>query len=93
MRSGPAGVTPQVLIDCGSYIGTFRLDPCTQDGKAFRLRSNMARAHFRNGFLVAKRRPKAREEVLGRVNVTVSLTQGTAMVAWDRDCQAWGNKG
>lgn len=52
----------------------------------------MAQAHFRNGFLVAKKMPKAREEVLGRVNVTMSLTQGTA-VAWESDCQAWGNKG
>lgn len=50
----------------------------------------MAQAHFRNGFLIAKKRPRAREEVLGQVNVTMSLTQGTAVVAWERDCQAWG---
>lgn len=61
--------------------------------KMVRLRSNMARAHFRNGFLVAKKRPRAREEVLRWVNVTVSLTQDTAVVAWERDCQTWGNKG
>lgn len=53
----------------------------------------MAQAQFRNGFLVAKKMPKAREEVLGRVNVTMSLTKGTAVVAWEWDCQAWGNKG
>lgn len=50
-------------------------------------------AHFRNGFLVARKRPRVREEVLGWVNVIVSLTQGTTRVAWERDCQAWGNKG
>lgn len=93
MRSGPVGVIPQVPIDGGSCIGTFRLDPCTQDGKAFRLRSNMVQVQFRNGFLVAKKMPKAREEVLGRVNVTMSLTQGTAVVDWEWDCQAWENKG
>lgn len=31
----------------------------------------MTRVHFRNGFLVAKKRPRAKEEVLERVNATV----------------------
>lgn len=52
----------------------------------------MAREHFRNGFLVARKRPRAREEMLEWVNVTVSLTQGTTVVTWERDCQAWGIK-
>lgn len=42
-------------MGCYSCVRMFSLDPLTHDAKAFRLRSNMASVHFRNGFLGLER--------------------------------------
>lgn len=44
------------------------------------LKARLTTKNVGNDFLVAKKRPRAREEILGRVSASMSLTQGTAMV-------------
>lgn len=57
------------------------------------LKARLTPRNVGNDFLVAKKRPRAKEEILGRVNASMSLTQRTAMVIHGRQTSRLGGIG
>lgn len=57
------------------------------------LKAGLTPKNVGNDFLVAKKRPRAKEEILGRASASMSLTQRTAVVVHGRRTSRLGGVG